>query len=164
LDRIYAFDAAVYADELSHCLAPGTAAVYCATLRRFFERLKDVGFVAENPFDFASPGVAVAKGSIASAEWQAVVDAAEVSLTLDSLGQYGLMEGVPSVNHPLCEKVLALGRSRGILPAEDVWERFCAALLGSKAAEAPEPPAGNQDADAGDATAEAHVPDGSDAR
>jgi hypothetical protein len=50
------------------------------------------------------------------AEWQAVVDAAEACLLLESARQYGLVTGGPGVNVGRCEDILNRGAELGIHP------------------------------------------------
>ncbi len=63
------------------------------------------------------------------AEWQEAVDGAEACLALDSARQYGLITGGPKINAARCDKILAMGRARGVRPAPDAIERFCGALM-----------------------------------
>jgi hypothetical protein len=49
-------------------------------------------------------------------EWQAAVDAAHLMLMLDSLRQFGLIEGGEAVNVERAYELLKRGRGRGVLP------------------------------------------------
>jgi hypothetical protein len=139
LTGIRAFDAIFYADELERSHSASTVAVYWSILSRLFRHLKSAGVVADDPFDLSLPAGELPAESPEAVEWQAVVDAAEVTLTVDSLRQYGLIEGGGPINQRLCETILALGKERGISPAAGAWEKFVAALSGGEATPEPDP-------------------------
>ena len=60
-------------------------------------------------------------------QWQIAVDGAQACLYIDSVRQYGLIEGGPEVNVAKCEDLLARGKARGFTPAADCLEQFVAA-------------------------------------
>jgi hypothetical protein len=140
LAGIYAFDAAFYVEELKQSrLGSTSVSLYRSQVARLFRHLEATGVIIENPFDQSAANRPLPAKSESAAAWQAAVDAAELSLILDSLGQYGLLDGLQPVNQRLCEKVLALGKARGITPAADIWDRFVASLTASEEIPGPDP-------------------------
>jgi hypothetical protein len=50
------------------------------------------------------------------AEWQEAVDAADFWLKVDSLRQYGLLCGGPTIDVERCEAILRRGEKKGVFP------------------------------------------------
>jgi hypothetical protein len=62
-------------------------------------------------------------------DWQTAVDAAHVMLTLDSMKQYGLIDGGPKTDLARCRAFLSLGSALGYAPAADAFEQIAPELI-----------------------------------
>lgn len=69
------------------------------------------------------------KGQIKRKVLQDGVDAAHALLELDSMRQYGLLEGGPTVNIERCYWMLERGKMYGVKPRADATLRLAAALM-----------------------------------
>ena len=132
LEAIAAADVEEYAAEVVRVRSKHEASIYLTPVRGVFRSLVRSSVLAQSPFAASRPGC---KRSTADElheppmpetldEWQAAADAAEALLVLDSMKQYGLIEGGPDTDLDRCAELLALGRVRGITPRANAVEQF----------------------------------------
>lgn len=140
LAGIRAFDVVFYIQESDPTISLSSLPAYLRVVGRLFDHLATSGVIAENPFDLAPADDRPPEDSMAAAEWQAVVDAAEAALTLDCLRREGLTGDIPPANERLCATILALGKARGIVPPADLAETLVTALIAPSPAAPPADP------------------------
>ena len=110
LEAIAADDVEEYAAEVVRVRSKHEASIYLTPVRGVFRSLVHSSVLAQSPFAASSPSC---KRSTADElheppmpetldEWQAAVDAAEALLVLDSMKQYGLIEGGPDTDLDRC--------------------------------------------------------------